>query len=550
MGDAFSDRCQGLLTGQYDCVDRIVLNAYFSMGSSPGGFRTWWRGLYGDDAGLDNTHLMRMAGRFSRRVRGWAASAGVPVIDCGRGERKHQIASEYLATHLVTRPGVFLVLVAKAPVPVWDVKRAPDGGVIRNLARKIAYVNHYSFHILDPVWGHVTIKMSSHPPFGAQVILNGHEYVACAAQKAGVGFVKEDNCFTRVDDPAGLAQIADTLSQSGAAGRLGQVIDSWIYTACLCFGLDLADQDRSGFRYSYSVYQVEYSRNLVFASGQALDAVFDTMAGRVRSGLDVPRLRTLFGARRRPAGTGEPSMKLAATLETPAWDLTIFKAHFGLLTVKAYSKGEHVLRLEAITHNTKALKVGRVLDRFGDIVTRLQQVCDRFDVVCDCVDTAFVPDGLLDDLPRPGQVGTARVAGVSLDSPRLRAALAAVVALAPAPDGFTVADLTAKVAAMTGDTGYTTRQGAYDLKKLRGKQLVDKPGRAHRYHVSSDAIRAVTALLTLREKVIAPIVAGVRDDLDHTPATCTRLDRDYQALRADMRTLFDDLGITTMPAAA
>jgi hypothetical protein len=188
--------------------------------------------------------------------------------------------------------------VARAPVPVWDVKRSPDGQVIVNLARKTAYVNHYSFHIMDPTWGHVTIKMSSHPPFPAQVILNGHEYLACAAQKAGIGFVKEDNCFTRVDDPAGLAQIADTVSSPEAVGRLGQVIDSWIYTACLCFGLDLADQERSGFVYSYSVYQVEYSRNLIFASGQVLDTVFTTMAGRVRSGLDVPALRTLFGARK------------------------------------------------------------------------------------------------------------------------------------------------------------------------------------------------------------------------------------------------------------
>ena len=32
-----------LLTGSYDCVDRIVLNAYFSIGHNPGGFRCWWR---------------------------------------------------------------------------------------------------------------------------------------------------------------------------------------------------------------------------------------------------------------------------------------------------------------------------------------------------------------------------------------------------------------------------------------------------------------------------------------------------------------------------
>jgi len=48
-------------------VDRIVLNAYFSFGYTPDGFRTWWRRLYGSDDDLDNTHLMRMAGRFARR---------------------------------------------------------------------------------------------------------------------------------------------------------------------------------------------------------------------------------------------------------------------------------------------------------------------------------------------------------------------------------------------------------------------------------------------------------------------------------------------------
>jgi len=42
--------------------------------------------------------------------------------------------------------------------------------------------------------------MSGHPPFGAQVILNGHEWVACKAQTAGIGFTKEGNCFTAAAD--------------------------------------------------------------------------------------------------------------------------------------------------------------------------------------------------------------------------------------------------------------------------------------------------------------------------------------------------------------
>src|SRR6266481_6011444 len=158
MTDGLSTLYQDLLSGSYDCVDRIVLNAYFRMGHSPGGFRVWWRALTGSDETLENAYLMRMAGRFSRRVRGYAKA------------------------HIER----------KKPTP---------------------YVNHPSFHILDPDWGHLTIKISGQPPFPAQVILNGNEYVACQARKASIAFTKEGNCFTTISDAAGLARIADTLSE-------------------------------------------------------------------------------------------------------------------------------------------------------------------------------------------------------------------------------------------------------------------------------------------------------------------------------------------------
>src|SRR5215472_18660965 len=36
MPESLSDRYADLLTGSYDCVDRIVLNGYFRMGHDPG----------------------------------------------------------------------------------------------------------------------------------------------------------------------------------------------------------------------------------------------------------------------------------------------------------------------------------------------------------------------------------------------------------------------------------------------------------------------------------------------------------------------------------
>jgi hypothetical protein len=551
MADEFSERYADLVTGSYDCVDRIVLNAYYPLGHNPGGFRVWWRRWHGDsDDQLDDTHLMRLAGRLARRVKAWGVANGVPVIFCKAGERKHTIAEEYLAAHEVTGPGVFLVLVAKAPATVWKVKRSANGA-ITNLEKKTEYVNHYSFHLLDPDWGHVTIKMSGHPPFGAQIILNGHEYVACQARRAGIAFGKDGNCFTAVADPAGLARVADALSQHAAVGRLGQVCNRWIYTACLSFALDGDEQRRSGFGYNYSIYQVEYSRNLLFRSGAQMQQLFDRIVDRTRSRLDVPAVRTIFGAKARPHRDRAGTSSIEAVIETPRYDLTWFKVAFGRLAVKAYTKGEHVLRFEATAHNTKDLKVGRALDKFTDIVTTLGGIAERFCTAIDCVDIGFLSDGVLDDLPRASQLGAVRVGGIDPNKPRTHAALAAVLALATAPGGFTVGQLAAKVHTMTGHTDYTIRQAAYDLRKLRGKRLIDKPGRSRRYQLPEHAARTITALLSLRDHVIAPILAGVRSPrMGRKPKTWTTIDRDYEQIRINMQTLLDHLGLTTPTVAA
>jgi hypothetical protein len=369
MTDLFSERCGDLLTGSYDCPDRIVLNAYYSMGHAPGGFRVWWRRWHDDsDAQLDNAHLMRLAGRFARRVRASAQAHGIPVIDCKAGERKHRIAEEYLAEHPEVRVGVFLILVNRSPATVWKVDRSA-AGVIHHLEKTRQFVNHYSFHIIDPTWGHVAIKISGHPPFGAQVMLNGHEYVAAAARSAGIGFTKEGNCFTSM---------------------------------------------------------------------------------------------------------------------------------------------------------------------------------------LDCVEIGFLPDGILDQLPAPSTLGATRTGGIDINVPRIRAALAAALGLAVAPQGFTVAEFTAQVRAMTGQApeDYSVRQGAYDLRKLRSKQLVLKPGRTRRYHIPEAAARTITALLTLREKVIAPLAAGIRTPRrGRPPRNWTTIDRDYETLRLDMQTLLNHLGIATKASA-
>lgn len=542
-----------LLDGTYDCVDRIVLNAFVPICHSPGGFRYWWRQLKGgSDTELDNTHLMRMAGRFSRRVRAFAKARGIPVIDCEKGERKHEIAEEHLRQNPGLQ-GLFLILVARATAPVWEVQCSANGS-IRNLEKKIGYVNHYSFHIIDPEWGHITIKISGHPPFGAQVILNGHEYVACQGVKQGLSFSKEGNCFTQVQDVAGLARLADTLSDPRTIGRLSQLCDRWIYTTCLCFALDLEEQERSGFRYNYSVYQVEYSRNLIFKVGAQMEQLFQELVDRNRARLDIRQIRTIFGAKKRPSlsRTGRRAPQVAVALEKPVYNLTVFKLHFGRLTLKVYTKGERVLRIEVIVHNTKELGCGRAIAKFPSIVARLRDILERALCSFQWVDRAFVADDTLERLPAPSQVGKTRVGGVDVGKPRMRTVLSAVLALAPAPGGFTVGELARKVQEMAASwlPEYSVRQAAYDLKKLRAKELVRKLGRSRRYQVPHQGLRIIAGLVILRDKVLKPLLAALANALvanpgrpkqGRRPKTWSSIDEHYQTLRITMYALLRDL---------
>lgn len=221
------------------------------------------------------------------------------------------------------------------------------------------------------------------------------------------------------------------------------------------------------------------------------------------------------------------------------------------MQVKAYTKGEHVLRFEATAHNTRELRCRRGVENFPEIIARLAGIAGRFATALDCADVAFIADGLLDQLPQPSLLGAVRTGGIDLNKPRIPAALPAALALAVSPHGFTVAEHAAAVRRTTGMDGYTSRQSAYDLRKLRGKNLAVKAGQSRRYHIPTQAARTIAALLALRDQVIAPIIAGVRSPrMGRKPAHWTRIDRDYENLRIGMQALFHHLGITPATAAA
>jgi len=142
-----------------------------------------------------------------------------------------------------------------------------------------------------------------------------------------------------------------------------------------------------------------------------MEDLFERVCDRTRSRLDIPALRRLFGLYARPhhnRKSGPPAQEIV--IGKPRYGLTWFRISFGLLQLKAYTKGEHVLRFEATVHNTKERRCRRGLDNFDQIITRLAGMADRFATTLDCADTSFLPDGILDQLLAPSKLAGTLVA--------------------------------------------------------------------------------------------------------------------------------------------
>lgn len=129
------------------------------------------------------------AAASGRWVRGYAKPHGIPVIDFSGGQHKHDLAEEYLAkttvTELVSDSGW-----SSSGTGVGCQRKAPYRTKKADALRQPLFVPHSRPRL--GASDHQDQRASAVP---AQVMLNGHKYIACQARKAGLSFTKEGNCL-------------------------------------------------------------------------------------------------------------------------------------------------------------------------------------------------------------------------------------------------------------------------------------------------------------------------------------------------------------------
>ena len=515
--DAFAAYHAHLIEADYDCVDRLVVNCYYPLGQAGGGFRTFWRQWQGDDSGLSGQALRQAAGDLSRRLKAHCHKHGILWIECGPDDLKYEIAREHRPKDPAFR-GVFAVLVGRAPAPLWEVRRNAQGQITElRRTQRWPYVQHYYFQIIDPEWGHVAVRLCGYAPWGAQVIVNGHEWVERQARAQKVRVVKEGNCFIEGTTYRAVDRLASALSGPELGPRLAALCARWLYSACLCFALPLAEQQRLDFHYRYSIWQLEHSRNYLFKEAQVLEEVFQKLIDRTRAPLDIKTLETIFGRRHRQPTkkrqrAGRRGCEITKEVDASSWDVTVWRVRWGSVVLKVYDKSGRVLRVEVKVLNTAGLGCGKGLDKLGEQLECLQGMLERFLASLQAAHVAFLDGGQFERWAEPSQRGNRRLAGLDLNKARNRTVIAALSGLATQPEGFTSANLAEAVRGRMGwdPAQYPTRRAAYDLAKVRAKGLVEQVSGRRRYECRPPQLRMLCAYVVLREQVIKPVLAGSR----------------------------------------
>jgi hypothetical protein len=209
--------------------------------------------------------------------------------------------------------------------------------------------------------------------------------------------------------------------------------------------------------------------------------------------MNVKRLKTILVRKNRPHHRKKKPAPWQITIERPSYDLTIFKVYCGKMALKIYTKGERVLRAEAMAIDARELRCGRDVGQFAKTATKLKEILERFLETLRCLDRCFVSADWLEELSSPSKVGTTRVGGIDFNRPRMRWAARALLALSVRPGGFTASQLAQHVRGQSSgvDSQYGPRQAAYDLQKFRGKKLVCHMKGGRRYETLPAGLRTL-----------------------------------------------------------
>lgn len=455
-----------------------------------------------------------------RAVEGVATAADRPVIYLPSSGADKEALARTIAARDGVRTG--LIGVFKSVELCWSFdlhrNRATKHLELVPARRKCLHYYHYQLH---PTLGLLHLRLQSWFPFTVHVGLNGREWLARQLDAAGLGYRRRGNCFVWLEDVAATQQWCDAQLRTAWAPLLNHLVAAANPAHATVFGA-------APLHYYWSVEQSEWASDVLFRDAERLDALYPHLVGYAMTQLGSRDVMRFLGKRVPAVGVdGRFPGEVVSDLVARPEGVRVKHAVNGN-RVKMYNKQGSVLRVETVINQARNLTVFRPKEgdpegpkawrylRKGVADTHRraelsQQANERY---LAALAAATEPTSL-------GVLGAAvcrrvrfhggAVRALNPLAPADAALLAAVARGEFAITGCRNRDLREALFPPTRDAALTRRRAGVvtrHLRLLRAHGVLRKVPRSHRYQVTPNGRRILTALLAAQHADVAKLTAA------------------------------------------
>src|SRR3954464_8636231 len=510
---------------EVESIDRMYLNVWQPRVASGGGVRGFFVGHRGYH--YASTALMDpMTKAFVADIHGFVAARGLDLVSFAKGQRKDDVAQEFLARF--TEPeGVLFVGRAQEKAGVWRTQRRRNpvtGGSYAWLVRSSAFINFFYFYCVDADFGPFFLKFSTYFPYTAKLYVNGKGRAKRQAAKAGIGYEPLDNGFAACDHAPAVQAICDS--------RGPEHINALLRKCLAILPNPFTPEDETaGYRYELSVLQAEFSLT------QMLDR---PVSGRIffeqvlHDNLDIgrPEQVSLVFDRRiirkgRHATPGRFRTRIITAGVVPSLHID-----YKNTKIKQYHKEGRALRTETTINDTHDFGLSKrlmnlpALRQIGFTANRRLLGVQRLshDPIRGAATFTHLTAPIITD------TGT-RIPALRFGDPRVHALLQALLIHRLLPHGFTNRDLRALVAPLLGTPPEDIPAGkmTYDLRRLRAHGLIARAPRTRRYQITDTGLTQALLFTHAHDHLLRTGLAEITDPDPPAPSRLRAADRAYHA---------------------
>jgi hypothetical protein len=494
-----ADVIRGHVTLEVEGIDRMYLNVYQPKLQSEKQAACFFRFHRGQP--VASSSLMGVMTReFLDRVDAFIERHEIPVVAFRKGQRKDDVAAEYLG-RLQGSEGVLFLGKAQEKVNVFRTEKRTDaqGKKYPWIVKSATPVNQLYFYCVDDDFGPFFLKFSSYFPYNAKLCINGHEYVKRQLAKEGIAFQPLDNGILSCANPKRLQQICANLS----AAKIDALLRKWL--ARLPHPYPAQDR-KAGYLYQVSILQAEFSLTQVLDRPQTGRILFEEI---IRENLDLGRpdqVQLIFQRRVRKDTPGRFRTRVLTSGVIPSLHVDYKNSK-----IKQYHKEGRALRTETIINNTYDFKIGRglmnlpALRAIGFQANRRLLDVQRLSHDCTIGEEAFRR------MNEPVVVDGQRASALRFAEPMVQALFAALLVFRLLPRGFSNRELRDHWAPLLGKKpqSITPGQMTYHLRRLRLHSLIVRLPNSHRYRVTDHGWRTILFCTRCYQRCLRPGLAQV-----------------------------------------